>query len=304
MEPIEVFIFSYNRGDFLLNCVESTKRNFSSASITVIDDRSDDEYTKAVLKSFSDVTVKYATGENDGRWGGFYKNIDWVIQDLATHSWVILIEDDMQFVRPFTDADIEAITNFFDRYPKSGYLMLEFLKDEHKLKDQKFIMLDKHKQFYFFEDGAESYRGTVHACTSGVLNIRHMRECNYRFVGDRKTVRNRAKSTFTKMGVYPYPNLMYLPFPKAIKNRKQTVTRRVIERYYGADFNPYFDLAGKRLNFFLERNISQLPYAGDWLKCKKPKIKSPFLFGDSIKRAPKIFQFLENGEIWVRKFSE
>jgi GT2 family glycosyltransferase len=42
MKTIEVFIFSYNRGHYLHNCVTSAIKFIPNAVITVIDDCSDD----------------------------------------------------------------------------------------------------------------------------------------------------------------------------------------------------------------------------------------------------------------------
>ena len=42
----EVAIFSYNRGEYLKNCVESVRRNIPDATIRVYDDCSDDPETR------------------------------------------------------------------------------------------------------------------------------------------------------------------------------------------------------------------------------------------------------------------
>ena len=46
-------IFSFNRGQFLQNCVQSIERAAPHASIAVFDDSSDDDFTRGVLQEIS-----------------------------------------------------------------------------------------------------------------------------------------------------------------------------------------------------------------------------------------------------------
>lgn len=301
MSTTEVFIFSYNRGRFLQNCVQSAQKHIPNVSITVIDDHSNDEYTKKILSDLSkEVVVKEPIMQGKERWGGFYNNINWVIQELATKPWVILIEDDMQFIRPFLEDDSKRITNFFKNNPKAGYLTLEFMKEEHRGKDKHTLEIDKSQNMYFYTEAAVKYRGTIHICSSGVLNIKYMREVGYTFLGDRPTVRERGRTTFSKKGVYPYPLLMYLPSPPTIKNRSTTITRKLVERYYRTGFYPYQEMSEEELARFLNRDISILPYTGDWLKTKMPSPGPPYVYADSMKMANRWMQQAEKLETLIR----
>lgn len=292
MKQIEIFVFSFNRGKFLKNCVESAVKYIPNAKITVVDDNSTDKETLKILNQLAqNVTVLKPKLSYDERWGSFYSNINWVIQELAINDWAILIEDDMQFIRPFLDEDKKRIKSFFQSFPKSGYLTLEFLKEEHREKDKHTIEIDRSNNMYFFNEDALAYRGTIHLCSSGILNIKLMRKKGYKFVGTRPEVRERARKLFTKKGFYPYPLLMYLPFAPATKNKNKTITRCLVEKWYRTGFYPYQEMTKKVLNNLLTRDISVLPYTSDWLKTAVNTPMKPYEYKDSMKRVNK----------WVRK---
>ncbi|MDI6401684.1 glycosyltransferase family 2 protein [Balneolaceae bacterium ANBcel3] len=301
MSATEVFIFSYNRGQLLQNCVQSAQKYIPNVSITVIDDNSDDPETIKVLNNFdSEVRVLKPNLDDGSRWGGFYNNINWVIQELAESRWVLLIEDDMQYVRPFLKEDYSRINSFFNNNPRSAYLAVEFLKERLREKDQQSLIVDKEQDMYFFKESAEDYRGTIHICSSGVLNIQLMREVGYKFVGDRPEIRARAKKQFTRKGFYPYPLLMYLPSAPSVKNRKSTFTRNLIEYYYKTGFYPYKEMSHRELQQFMNRDISILPYTSDFIETMDKSIKPPYIYADSMRRCHGLFRRIEKVEKKLR----
>jgi len=301
MSTTEVYIFSYNRGQFLQNCVRSAQKYIPNAQITVIDDNSDDPETIKILESLSDkVWVKRPVNSNNKRWGGFYNNINWVIQELAESRWVLLIEDDMQFIRPFLKEDYKKINTFFDRNPKSAYLAIEFLKEKLRDKDKETLNVDKEQEMYFFKEKAEDYRGTIHICSSGVLNIQLMRQVGYEFVGERPEIRSRAKRLFTQKGFYPYPIMMYLPSAPSVKNRKTTLVRKLVEKFYTTGFYPYKELSNFEQQKFMDRDISILPYTSDFIKTIDQSIKPPYTYADSMRKCHGLFRRIEKVEKKLR----
>ena len=71
---LHVAIFSYNRGAYLKNCVDSLQRNMPGIGWTVYDDGSDELETVAYLQTLGEA-VQPMKSAGDDRHGGYYNNI-------------------------------------------------------------------------------------------------------------------------------------------------------------------------------------------------------------------------------------
>ncbi len=300
MKEIEVFVFSYNRGKYLRNCIDSIRRHVPSSRVTVVDDASTDPETCKVLEDISGHTTVVKRSKMLGIYGGYWNNMQYTIDELSQSDWAVFIEDDMQFIRPVLQEDLERIELFFDKFPKSGYLALEFMKEELRDRDYETVSIDESVPVYFFRDEAEAYRGTIYCSNIGAVNIKYMRSIKYRLGEDEKQTREKAKIAFDKMGFYPYPLLMFLPFSEAVKNSKRTLVRRLVEKWYKAGFYPYRDLSEAKLVELLERDLSVLPITGDYLTTKNTPPQHSYVYKDSMKRCNGVIRRLEKLERLIR----
>lgn len=286
MHKIEVFIFSFNRGKFLKNCIDSVIRHIPNVKITIIDDNSTDKYTLEVLNNLSSiVTVLKPKKSNVKRWGGFYNNINWVIQDLASSKWALFIEDDMQIIRNVTKVDVGYINNYFKIFEESLCLEVNFFKDKHRRLNEQHINIDYENHVYFFRESAESYRGTVHYNNPVIFNTKRFKEKKITYTESRDANRKLIKDNFSKMGVYPYPFMMYLPFPTSTKGKHKTLSRKISELYNEDDFYPYLQLSKEKLKKLFERDIGKLPYASDYLVTKKATPSKIYEYSDTMSRS-------------------
>lgn len=281
MKNIEVFVFSYNRGLFLENCVNSIIRNVPGSNISIIDDKSDDEKTCNYLNSLNNSIRVYNPGNNVcHRWGGFYNNIRWMQAELACSDWVIAVEDDMQFIRPLTHDDEAKINKFFKLNPSAYCLDITFLMEQHYSENQSCLSFDSDSNAYFFDEKAKSWRGTIHMNSCVALNIKKIRESGFIFGNDRNANRANVERLFSPMGVYYAPLMMYLPRPNSTKGKYRSLTRKVAERYRRYGFHPYHDLENGKLIQFLQRDPEVLPYASDWIETKTGLPGSLFHYND------------------------
>ncbi|HET56198.1 MAG TPA: glycosyltransferase [Ignavibacteria bacterium] len=301
MHTIEVFVFSFNRGKFLKNCVDSAVRYIPNAKVNVIDDNSKDKETLQILDQLSQsVTVLKPKSSDNKRWGGFYENINWVFHDLANNPWVIFIEDDMQFIRPFLNSDFDNINNFFKKYSNAACLSIDFFKEEHRELNNRNVEINNTDKIYFLKNTAKTYRGTIHFNNPTIFNIKRIREIGFEYRNCRIENRNNFEQSFDRMGFYAFPLLMYLPSPPSTKNKIKTHTRHLVERYYRTGFYPYQEMTQEELEQFLNRDISILPYTSDWLKTTAPLPEPPFEYKDAMKRCHGVFRLIEIVEKYIR----
>lgn len=302
MKQVEVFVFSYNRWQFLQNCVKSAQRYVPNSSITIIDDHSDDISTQTLLQKLeTEVAVRKPKQTDYRRWGGFYQNINWVIQELATAPWVVFIEDDMQFIRPIDKRDLMNISNYFEKYPNTACLSIDFFKAEHRERNELNVEIDRNNKIYFLKNAAKAYRGGIHFNSQTIVNIKRMREIGFVYENDRQLNRLNIEKSFDRMGIYAYPLSMYLPSPPTIKNKNQSIIRRFVEKHYKTGFYPYEKMSNEKLERFLKRDISILPYAEDWLKTSVPSPGPPFAYADSMNRVHGIIRRAEKVEYFIKR---
>ncbi len=124
-DDLEMAIFSYNRGKYLKNCVDSVLENLPDATISIYDDNSDDSETLDYLKLLGD-KVKSSRAENTSRHGNLYKNMQ-IALDNSTKRFLVLLQDDTQIVRPVSSFDLANIRKIFEDR-EVGFLRAHFIK--------------------------------------------------------------------------------------------------------------------------------------------------------------------------------
>ncbi|MDZ7641149.1 MAG: glycosyltransferase [Desulfurivibrio sp.] len=99
-------IFSYNRGNFLKNCVQSIESCSPDSKIAVFDDDSDDTETISVLRDLGEKhTVFTSTEHSSHHLGGLYNNMQNALEYCQDEELVCFLQDDradrpLQFPQP------------------------------------------------------------------------------------------------------------------------------------------------------------------------------------------------------------
>ena len=89
MTTLSIAIFSFNRANHLLNCIESIQNLAPGIKFTIYDDASDDHATLDVLNRFSEAVVRVSTAEN-ARHGGLYSNMNRALAD-ANSDYILFV---------------------------------------------------------------------------------------------------------------------------------------------------------------------------------------------------------------------
>ncbi|MEL6702133.1 MAG: glycosyltransferase, partial [Pseudomonadota bacterium] len=123
---LDIAIFSYNRPDYLGDCVASVLRHAPDARLRVYDDGSDDPQTLALLDSLGDRAVRRDPGDTS-RHGGLYGNMQFAL-DQAEGDWLMFLQDDMQIVRDITATEMTDMAAIWDAHPRAAFLCPIFWK--------------------------------------------------------------------------------------------------------------------------------------------------------------------------------
>ena len=95
-------VFSYNRGNFLQNLLDSVTEFYPEASVAIFDDGSDDTKVKEILKEWAGRSYIYVTDKTapDCKHGGLYDMMNVAIEYAkdSKFSYAYFVQDDMQFL--------------------------------------------------------------------------------------------------------------------------------------------------------------------------------------------------------------
>ena len=271
------YVFSFNRGQFLENCVASIKRHAPDSMISIYDDQSDDPETIMVLEKLSRKHhVISNDSKNSDKHGGLHANMQMAFKDMSDDEWFCFLQDDMQIVRDITSDDIQYIHEYFRRYPHSGFLHPGFLKGCNRDRDISRTRYDASMGVYFRRPGANSagtYYSDVFISNSGRLRSRGWRFDRREAEGEKS-----AKASFTEMGFMFNPFVMWLPSVPAYRGKKKTLALRYAERTGKSGFYPFIRMSEQDVARLTGRDPLVLPVAEDFLKSVNFSIKKPWAY--------------------------
>jgi glycosyltransferase involved in cell wall biosynthesis len=255
---MEIYVFSYNRGKYLRNCLESLGRHAADMSVTVVDDGSRDPDTRSVLDEFSSqVRVIVNEGGSGSSLGGLYRNMNWAISSAREH-WVLFIQDDMQLVRDVTEEDFAHIDRFFRAYPDSIEFQTCFIKGTTKIFVGDGIELDRDVPAYLREP-ERSNRAWFSAV--GVFHAGRMKERGIELRDSESSNQAHVAQFADRMGLSPYPFMMWLPFAESVKFRRKGLLQRYAEWRAGAGLYPFRAMSEEEVQRLFARDLSTLPIA-------------------------------------------
>ena len=278
---MRIYVFSYNRGRFLRNCLNSILRHVPQYPITVIDDGSTDPEVSKVLKDFYErVTIVQSERKDKEQYlGGLYANMQYAIDNPSGEKWALFIQDDQQIVRNIDRADIDHWEQFFDAYPEALELATNFLKANRRAGSLRF-KIDYEVPVYF-RDSSVSRR--THFAATGLFHKERMRAVDWRFQVTEGWNEEMARNLGYKMGFSPYPFMMWLPNAESAKFQRKGFMHRFAEWYRGVGFYPYSDMTENEVAWLRGRDISELPLAQDILHPVGMRTDQLWLFEDATK---------------------
>ena len=270
-------IFSFNRGQFLENCVQSIESCVPGARIIVFDDDSDDDYTRQALDRIADRHRVIQPGEKSfRRLGGLYGNMQRALETVADEPLVCYLQDDTQVVRALHASDIEHINALFDRDARVGFVSPCFLRGRNRARDERSMTFNPMTKTY-------TRRGTTqsagqHFSALLIMRPQWLLDSGWQFGKSEPENDRQAQSLFGPMIYLLTPFAMWLPEVPTYRGKRKTLALRIAERQRRSGYFPYAVLSQEQVQVMGERDPQQLPFAEDFLHCLNGDPKKPWAY--------------------------
>ncbi len=270
MNKWHIFVFSFNRGRFLTNCLNSIKKCNLDIDVTVIDDNSDDPETHKILNTIEvDYGYELIKANKDKtlekRLGGLYGNMNRAlsISKERKKDYIIFIQDDMQFVRKICPADLNIVEKVFEDYEDIQQVQSCFLKN---------LMVDRYQSLLsplkeskcFVLDGNKSDHGAFSAV--GIFYAPRFEKNNGLFVAGERNNHKSMLEKGIKLAQLEQPFMMWLPYSTTYYSKKLNLKHKVIETVAQCGFYPIDIMDEQTHKRMIDNKEGKLPIAEHWLK--------------------------------------
>lgn len=272
---MDVWVFSYNRGRFLQNCIHSITACLSSVTPNILDDHSNDADTQATLAALAEYCLVHTPQSNGsgGKHGGLYANMQQALEK-TTSELVLLLQDDTQLVRAIDSAELAKIHQVFREQPRLAFIQPAFLRGCNAAKDSaatRYVAaLNGYHVDRFANSAGAFYSDIV------IAHASRLKAANWCFGPREPANEQRARAHFAQMVYWRDPFVAWLPNVPAYRGKRQTWAMRVAHRQQGAGFYPLGILDTAQVAALKARADSQLPYAEDFLQPVAPNIAAPW----------------------------
>jgi glycosyltransferase involved in cell wall biosynthesis len=256
-----IYIFSYNRGEFLDNCISSIIKCCPNIEFKIIDDSSDDLPTKQILDKFASNVIdisSFSITPQEERLGGLYSNMNSAFEHARQHNkkFVIFIQDDMQFVRPVNESDLASVERTFNHFPECMQIQSCFLKEISKHLYMKHYHINRKQQVFERQSSEVDYFSDV-----GIFDVeRFFKYMGHLSVGEKNNSNIAREKKLTLMQMSK-PFMMWLPYPKSYTRQNTKLKTILIEALAGCGYYPYQIMDADQNAHFLAKDISRLPIA-------------------------------------------
>lgn len=293
------WIFSYNRGEFLHNCVTSIELCAPDSTIRIFDDNSTDADTRKILGELSQRhSVYYPQPQTDdgNKHGGLYANMQAAFEYCDADDLVCFLQDDTQLVRKVAPQEFLELKEYFAN-SKAGFVHPAFMRWRNKKSDQSRTRFDAEKNVYFV-DRLQSSAGAFFSDIC-IFHTQKLRDAQWRFIPRESRNEQVARRTLQQMAYWRNPFLAWLPNAPAFRGKIQTFALRHAQKIRPCGFFPIHILSDEENQRFVTRDPHRLPYAEEFLKTSvdlpKPWIYYPLQGKSGLKH-------LNNIELKIRRW--
>jgi glycosyltransferase involved in cell wall biosynthesis len=274
---LDVAIFSYNRGAYLKNCVESLQRNMPGVRFTVYDDGSDEPGTLAYLQNLGE-NVRHMKSAGEDRHGGYYYNMQAAL-DATQADYLLMLQDDLQVVRPFAQEDLSRIHQVFEQSPITVFISPLFMKGSKRAYFQQRYQPDAGLRCYRWSaDPQESGKVPQKYADIAVLHVARLRQSGWRFAGSEEANGALANTLFGDMVQVAEPWVFYVPEEPAYRGRVLTFGAKLAVKMAGNTVKSFQDMSAQASVTFAQRDLSVYPFAEDFVDTVDRTVRKPYKF--------------------------
>ncbi len=274
---LDVAIFSYNRGAYLKNCVESLQRNMPGVQFTVYDDGSDEPDTVAYLQSLGG-HVRHMKSGGDERHGGYYNNMQAAL-DATQADYLLMLQDDLQVVRPFAQEELSRIHEVFEKSPTTVFISPLFMKGSKRAYFQQRYPADAALRCYRWSaDPQETGKVPQKYADIALLHVARLRQSGWQFAGSEEANGALADRLFGDMVQVAEPWVFYVPEEPAYRGRVLTFGAKLAVKMAGNQVKSFRDMSAQASTAFAQRDLGVYPFAEDFVDTVDPTVRKPYKF--------------------------
>ena len=265
--PFCTFVFSFNRGVFLENCLNSIESCLAGAKTVIIDDNSTDPETLETLSELSKrfEVIHPQAAETEIKTGGLYANMNYAM-DIANSigsPYALFIQDDMQLVRKIDASDFRRISSYFQEIPNSFQISTSFIRQLSVKDFFKDHFLDLKSGSYIRRRDRE--RGKSNFSAAGVFDVERFHNIYGSFeIGEGKNS-ERAQQLGLVCGRSITPFMCWLPYPNSYRGRARNMKHRFFEYFGRSGYYPIELMSDLSTAEFLNRDPMILPVMEHYL---------------------------------------
>lgn len=276
-DALTVCIFSFNRGRFLRNCVESIRSCIPGAEIVIFDDNSDDPDTCEYLAEAAEFCRIVEPREiGTIKHGGLYHNMNAALDLLRDRRLICFLQDDTQVVRPVSSSELVAIDGLFAQNPALGFIHPCFIRGIDLTKRSVVPLEGPAAGFFFRKDTGQS--AGIHYSDLVVFKPDRLVKAQWCFQQSEPANDEQAKGLFGMMAYMWTPFAMWLPEVPAYRGKKKTLGLRMAERKKQVGFYPFRILSESDVDRMQGQESPQLPVAEDFLECTPGSPARPWTY--------------------------
>ena len=265
---LAVFIFHFNRPDFLENAVRSVERHLPGVALTIMDDGSTLAAARACLARLAqthEVLQPDGARASDAWTGGLHANMTRALHLAQRRGlrYAVMLQDDMQIVRPWREQDTAVVRTAFAS-PESSFVLYGcFFKGQARRSEPLETIAPR-----LVRRRAPSPDGKRHAAyvDAGIFDVAGFHAWGGTLRLGEKANEAALMDAGRRMPMMADPIMHWLPFPVSFRDRKRTVRERLADSLGGAGVHPISDMTIDNVAALCARPEHAPAYAEDWLQ--------------------------------------
>ena len=287
-KALDVFVFSYNRGVWLDNLVQSVFEMLSpplDVEVHIFDDHSDEEQTLQALERLKakGVNICHATDfdmQGRGSRGGLHAGIEAALMHVArSDSLALLLQDDMQIVRPVSADEIVDLRSFAETIG-NPFVYVNFLTGGEKYRKESMQWCDE-GYYIKYSRRERRHRAYTDVCA---VHVDILRNSDFVFERSEKKIDHQAAKVFGPMAWSPIPFTAMLPDPSVYRAGQHFSGRPL-------SFNK---MDSDTVDNFMNRDFtSELPVAEKYLELVDCDLPTPWTYGAEMQIHNRVLQKLK-----------
>lgn len=272
-------VFSYNRGQFLKNCIASIEHCAPWCPVTIFDDNSDDPETCSVL---AELAQKYEivappNGVSKSKHGGLYANMQAAYAAAQDTELLCFLQDDMQLVRELGREEVEGINHQFRLVEGRVFIQPVFFKGCTQASDASRTRYDDQLDVYHV-DRHDRSAGAFYSDVL-ILSVAGLRSINWHFQDRESLNESQARQhDLAQMRHLRNPFLAWLPNAPAYRGKVQTLGLKLAQHKNESGYFPFRYMTEAEAEAFVNRPASQLPVAETFLHTKNDRPVEPWIY--------------------------